>query len=39
MAGAILLPYVAVVLANAGRETVSAPNSLLREKQRQISGK
>lgn len=39
MAGAILLPYIAVVLANAGRETVSAPNSLLREKQRQIAGK
>lgn len=38
MAGAILLPYVAVVLANAGRENVSGPNSLLREQRKQIAG-
>lgn len=38
MAGAILLPYVAVVLANAGRENVSGPNSLLQEQRRQIAG-
>lgn len=38
MAGAVLLPYVAVVLANAGRENVSGPNSLLREQRKQIAG-
>jgi hypothetical protein len=39
MAGAVLLPYVAVVIANAGRETISGPNSLLRDQRRQIAGK
>jgi len=36
--GAVLLPYVAVVIANAGRETILAPNSLISEKRRQITG-
>lgn len=31
LAGAIVLPYVAVVLANAGREPDRAPDSLLLE--------
>lgn len=38
MGGAVLLPYVAVVIANAGRETISAPSSLISEKRRQITG-
>lgn len=38
IAGAILLPYIAVVLANAGRESISEPNSLLREQRKQIAG-
>lgn len=37
MAGAILLPYIAVVIANAGRENSSGPNALLRENRRQIT--
>ncbi len=39
MGGAVLLPYVAVVLANAGRENSSGPNSLIGEQRLQISGK
>jgi len=38
MAGAVFLPYVAVVLANAGRENSSGPNSLMGVQRRQISG-
>ena len=38
MGGAVLLPYVAVVIANAGRESIVAPNSLISEKRRQITG-
>lgn len=38
ISGAVLLPYVAVVIANAGRETILAPNSLISEKRRQIKG-
>ena len=37
MAGAILLPYIAVVIANAGRENSSGPNALLQENRRQIT--
>lgn len=37
MAGAILLPYIAVVIANAGRENSSGPNALLKENRRQIT--
>jgi hypothetical protein len=39
MAGAVMLPYIAVVLANAGRETIAGPNSLIREQRRAITGK
>ena len=38
MGGAVVLPYVAVVLANAGRENTSGPNSLMGAQRRQISG-
>ena len=38
MAGAVLLPYIAVVLANAGREDSSGPNALMGVQRRQISG-
>jgi hypothetical protein len=37
LAGAMLLPYVAVVVANAGRETVLPGDSLLTEKQRGLN--
>ena len=34
--GALVLPYVAVVVANAGREDVSGPNAIMMQKQKQI---
>ena len=32
LAGAMFLPYIAVVVANAGRETVLPGNNILRKK-------
>jgi hypothetical protein len=37
LAGAVTLPYIAVVIANAGRETITPGNALLNEKPRSIS--
>jgi Flp pilus assembly protein TadB len=37
LAGAAGLPYVAVVIANAGRETMIPGQSVIREKRRSIS--
>lgn len=37
LAGAIGLPYVAVVVANAGRETIIPGQSVIKEKRRSIS--
>jgi len=35
--GAIFLPYIAVVIANAGRETITPGGALLNEKPRSLS--
>ena len=37
LAGAIFLPYVAVVVANAGRETILPGASILKKKPRSLS--
>jgi Flp pilus assembly protein TadB len=37
LAGAIGLPYIAVVIANAGRETMAPGNAVIKEKRRSIS--
>jgi len=37
LAGAVTLPYIAVVIANAGRETITPGEALLNEKPRSIS--
>ena len=36
LAGAAILPYIAVVVANAGRETVIPGASILKKKQQEI---
>lgn len=36
LTGAVVLPYVAVVVANAGRETVIPGASILKKKQQEI---
>jgi len=38
MGGALLLPYIAVVLANAGRENSTEMNSIITDQRRQIAG-
>lgn len=38
MGGALILPYVAVVFANAGRENTTEMNAIIYEQKRQISG-
>ena len=38
MAGAVALPYIAVVVANAGRETILGKNAIMRESRKGISG-
>jgi hypothetical protein len=38
MAGAVALPYIAVVVANAGRETILGKNAIMREPRKGISG-
>jgi ABC-type microcin C transport system permease subunit YejB len=38
MAGAVTLPYIAVVVANAGRETILGKNAIIRETRKGISG-
>jgi len=35
--GAVTLPYIAVVIANAGRETFSSGNAIIKEKPRSLS--
>jgi hypothetical protein len=37
LAGAIGLPYIAVVIANAGRETMAPGRAVIKEKRRSIS--
>jgi len=37
MAGAVFLPYIAVVIANAGRETITGKNAILNNQRRQIT--
>ena len=37
LAGAVFLPYIAVVVANAGRETVGTGNSVLKKKPKSLS--
>lgn len=37
LAGAVTLPYIAVVIANAGRETITPGDALLNEKPRSLS--
>ena len=37
MAGAIFLPYIAVVIANAGRETITGKNTIMRDQRLQIT--
>lgn len=37
LAGAVFLPYVAVVVANAGRETILPGASILKKKPRSLS--
>lgn len=36
LGGAVILPYIAVVMANAGREDVSGPNSLIKGRHKEI---
>ena len=38
MGGALVLPYVAVVFANAGRENTTEMNAIIFEEKRQITG-
>lgn len=38
LGGALLLPYVAVVFANAGRENSTEMNAIIFEEKRQITG-
>ena len=35
--GAIILPYIAVVIANAGRETIAPGTSVMNDKRRSLS--
>ena len=37
LAGALGLPYIAVVIANAGRETMAPGRAVMKEKRRSIS--
>jgi len=37
MAGAVFLPYIAVVIANAGRETITGKNAIMNNQRRQIT--
>ncbi len=37
MSAAIVLPYIAVVIANAGRESAGEPNALIKEQRREIT--
>ena len=37
LAGAVFLPYIAVVVANAGRETIVPGTAILRKKPRSLS--
>jgi hypothetical protein len=37
LAGAVFLPYIAVVIANAGRETILPGTAILRKKPRSLS--
>jgi hypothetical protein len=37
LAGAVFLPYIAVVIANAGRETILPGRAILRKKPRSLS--
>jgi hypothetical protein len=37
LAGAVFLPYIAVVIANAGRETILPGAAILRKKPRSLS--
>lgn len=37
LAGAVFLPYVAVVVANAGRETILPGSAILKKKPRSLS--
>ena len=37
LVGAVTLPYIAVVIANAGRETITPGDALLNEKPRSLS--
>lgn len=37
LVGAVTLPYIAVVIANAGRETISPGDALLAKKPRSLS--
>ena len=37
LAGAVFLPYIAVVIANAGRETILPGPAILRKKPRSLS--
>ena len=37
MAGAVFLPYIAVVIANAGRETITGKSAIIRNQQLQIT--
>jgi hypothetical protein len=39
MAGAVFLPYIAVVIANAGRETITGKNAIMRNQRLQITDK
>jgi hypothetical protein len=38
LAGAVVVPYIAVIVANAGRETITRPESLSRFNKRAIGG-
>ncbi len=38
MGGALVLPYVAVVFANAGRENTTEMNAIIYDQKKQISG-
>jgi hypothetical protein len=39
MGGAVILPYVAVVVANAGRENISGPNAIVKNRYKAINSK
>jgi hypothetical protein len=39
MAGAAFLPYIAVVVANAGRETITGKSAIMRNQRLQITDK